>query len=122
MVVTLAIALALAGGVGVALAPLLERNRALHSVGLAFAAGTLLSMILLHVMPEAMAHSEHAAIFLLILGVGLIYVWAKGDLDWVKATTANPTAAAARTASESPADEGAAPGSTEEEPLVAKTS
>ncbi len=28
-----------------------------------------------------------AAIFLLILGVGLIYVWAKGDLDWVKATT-----------------------------------
>ena len=28
-----------------------------------------------------------AAIFLLILGVGLIYVWAKGDLDWVKATS-----------------------------------
>ena len=28
-----------------------------------------------------------AAVFLLILGVGLVYVWAKGDLDWVKATT-----------------------------------
>jgi NADH-quinone oxidoreductase subunit A len=27
-----------------------------------------------------------AAIFLIILGVGLAYVWAKGDLDWVKAT------------------------------------
>lgn len=26
-----------------------------------------------------------AAIFLIILGVALIYVWAKGDLDWVKA-------------------------------------
>ncbi|HYC78770.1 MAG TPA: NADH-quinone oxidoreductase subunit A [Planctomycetota bacterium] len=24
------------------------------------------------------------AVFILILGVGLVYVWAKGDLDWVK--------------------------------------
>lgn len=27
-----------------------------------------------------------AAIFLGILGVGFVYCWAKGDLDWVKAT------------------------------------
>ena len=26
------------------------------------------------------------AIFVLVLGVGLVYVWAKGDLDWVKGT------------------------------------
>lgn len=26
------------------------------------------------------------AIFVAVLGVGLVYVWAKGDLDWVKAT------------------------------------
>jgi NADH-quinone oxidoreductase subunit A len=26
------------------------------------------------------------AIFVLVLGVGLIYVWVKGDLDWVKDT------------------------------------
>ena len=31
-----------------------------------------------------------AAIFLLILGVALIYVWAKGDLDWVKAMSSKP--------------------------------
>ena len=28
------------------------------------------------------------AIFVAILGVGLVYVWAKGDLDWVKASDA----------------------------------
>ena len=28
-----------------------------------------------------------AFLFLLILGVGFIYCWRKGDLDWVKATT-----------------------------------
>lgn len=27
-------------------------------------------------------------LFLVILGVGLVYVWKKGDLDWVKATSA----------------------------------
>ena len=31
-----------------------------------------------------------AAIFLLILGVALVYVWAKGDLDWVKAISSKP--------------------------------
>jgi NADH-quinone oxidoreductase subunit A len=30
-----------------------------------------------------------AAIFIAILGVGLIYVWKKGDMDWVKASTNN---------------------------------
>ena len=34
-----------------------------------------------------------AAIFIAILFVGLAYVWAKGDLEWVKATEANPKAA-----------------------------
>lgn len=29
-----------------------------------------------------------AAIFLLVLGVGLVYVWVKGDLDWVKSVDA----------------------------------
>ena len=27
-------------------------------------------------------------LFLLILGVGFVYVWVKGDLDWVKSTDA----------------------------------
>ena len=27
------------------------------------------------------------AVFVGILGIGLVYVWLKGDLDWVKATT-----------------------------------
>jgi NADH-quinone oxidoreductase subunit A len=27
-----------------------------------------------------------ALVFLAVLGVGLVYVWAKGDLDWVKAS------------------------------------
>ena len=46
-----------------------------------------------------------AAIFLLILGVGLVYVWAKGDLDWVKATTQGlpEGASATRTAAFPPA-------------------
>lgn len=26
------------------------------------------------------------AVFVLVLGVGLVYVWAKGDLDWIKST------------------------------------
>ncbi|MAE65307.1 MAG: NADH-quinone oxidoreductase subunit A [Phycisphaeraceae bacterium] len=27
------------------------------------------------------------AVFVAVLGVGLVYVWMKGDLDWVKSTT-----------------------------------
>ena len=30
--------------------------------------------------------------FLVILGIGLAYVWAKGDLNWVKSLTARGTA------------------------------
>lgn len=30
-------------------------------------------------------------IFILVLGVGFIYVWGKGDLDWVKSTLASKT-------------------------------
>ena len=30
------------------------------------------------------------AIFILILGVGLVYVWKKGDMDWVKSTAEHP--------------------------------
>ena len=30
-----------------------------------------------------------AGVFLLILGVGFVYCWKKGDLDWVKSTDAN---------------------------------
>lgn len=29
-------------------------------------------------------------LFLVILGVGLIYVWKKGDMDWIKATHKSP--------------------------------
>lgn len=53
-----------------------------------------------------------AAIFLLILGVGLIYVWAKGDLDWVKATVRNLPSREARPAP-------AAPAATRAEPVTA---
>ena len=31
-----------------------------------------------------------AALFLLILGVGFVYAWHKGDLDWVKSTAKRP--------------------------------
>jgi len=33
--------------------------------------------------------------FVLVLGVGLLYVWVKGDLDWVKAVTPRPGGAPA---------------------------
>lgn len=36
--------------------------------------------------PNAMFPFLEVLIFILILGVGLIYVWKKGDMDWVKAT------------------------------------
>ncbi len=36
-------------------------------------------------------------LFILILGVGFIYVWAKGDLDWVKSTLASKLDAPAPT-------------------------
>ena len=35
------------------------------------------------------------AVFILILGVGLVYCWRKGDLDWVKSTLTADTADAA---------------------------
>jgi len=59
----MALAVALAGVAGVASAPILLQRRAMYSVGLAFAAGTLLSMILLHVMPQAMHMTSQAAPF-----------------------------------------------------------
>lgn len=67
MVIGLAIAVFAAGVAGVCLAPLLSRNRALHSAGLAFAAGTLLSMILLHVVPHAFQRApDHAAVLIVV--------------------------------------------------------
>ncbi len=60
MEVAFALAVALAGLAGLAFARVLRRSQALRFGGFAFAAGTLLSMILLHVMPEAMAHSNRA--------------------------------------------------------------
>ena len=35
-------------------------------------------------------------VFLLILAVGFVYCWAKGDLDWIKAVTRQPRPASRR--------------------------
>ena len=78
MVLAVATAVALAGIAGVALGPLLSGRRALHSLGLAFAAGTLLSTILLHVMPEAMEHTRHAALLFVCGFVGMMVLHQRG--------------------------------------------
>ena len=45
-----------------------------------------------HTASEGMTNAifvvSEVLLFLLILGVGLVYVWVKGDLDWVKGTSA----------------------------------
>ena len=66
MEVVFAVAVALAGLSGLAFERVLRRRQALRLGGFAFAAGTLLSMILLHVMPEAMAGSRHATILFVV--------------------------------------------------------
>ena len=54
-----------AGVCGIGLVPLLARRPGFHAAGIGFAAGTLLTMVLLHVLPEALELSEHAALFFL---------------------------------------------------------
>ena len=49
------------------LAPVLAKRRVLHSICVAFAAGTLLTLVLAHVLPEAQAETQYATI-LFILG------------------------------------------------------
>jgi zinc transporter ZupT len=78
MVLAVATALALAGIAGVALGPLLSGRRGLHSIGLAFAAGTLLTTVLVHVMPEAMAHTSHAAVLFVCGFVGMMMLHQSG--------------------------------------------
>jgi zinc transporter ZupT len=67
MLFAIAVALAAAGGVGIFLAPVLAKRRVLHSICVAFAAGTLLTMVLVHVLPEAQAETRYATI-LFVLG------------------------------------------------------
>lgn len=74
MVTVLATAVFLAGVAGIGLAPILARRDNLRSAGLAFAAGTLLSMILLHVMPEAISLEPHRAAVLFVVGFVLMMV------------------------------------------------
>lgn len=57
---------------GVLFAPVIARNRGVYSLGVAFAAGTLLTMILVHVLPEAMAESAHAPIMFVLGFVGML--------------------------------------------------
>lgn len=56
-------AAALAGGL---LGPWIERRKDLHTIGLAFAIGTLLSVVVGHVLPETFAESSYAP--LLVVG------------------------------------------------------
>ncbi len=65
---TLAIILCLAGLCGVLLAPLAARRPSLRAHSLAFAAGVLITVIVAHVIPEAMAHKPHVAGALIMLG------------------------------------------------------
>ena len=78
MVLPLAIAVALAGLAGIGFAPLLSKRQALHSAGIAFAAGTLLSMILLHVIPEAMELTANAALLFVVGFVGMMLLHQRG--------------------------------------------
>jgi NADH-quinone oxidoreductase subunit A len=64
---------------------------------------------------RALGGSEHGlfvfvemAVFMLILGVGLVYCWRKGDLDWVKSTVTSDRAAAASGTTAPPAAPGRA--------------
>ncbi len=67
MLAAIAVALAAAGFAGIVLAPVLAKRRVLHSICVAFAAGTLLTLVLAHVLPEAQAETQYATI-LFILG------------------------------------------------------
>ena len=60
MVLILASALLLAACAGIAVAPLLARTPMLYRLGVAFAAGTLLTLTLAHVLPEALAAASQA--------------------------------------------------------------
>lgn len=71
MLLAIAVALAAAGFAGIVLAPILAKRRVLHSVCVAFAAGTLLTMVLVHVLPEAQAETQYATI-LFVLGFVLM--------------------------------------------------
>ncbi len=74
-----AVAVALAGVAGIGLAPLLARKQALPSLGIAFATGTLLSMILIHVVPEAMELSGGGAPLMLVVGfAGMMLLHQRG--------------------------------------------
>jgi len=79
MVIMFATALLIAGVVGIGLAPILAHSDQLRSAGVAFAAGTLLSMILLHVMPEAFAAEPDHAAMLMVLGfIGMMAAHQRG--------------------------------------------
>lgn len=66
MVLVLASALLLAACAGIAVAPLLARRPMLYRLGVAFAAGTLLTLTLAHVLPEALAASSQAGTLFVI--------------------------------------------------------
>ena len=57
---------------GILLAPTIARNRGVHSVALAFAAGTLLTMVLGHVLPEVLAMNHSAGITFVLGFVGML--------------------------------------------------
>ncbi len=71
MLVAIAVALAAAGVAGIVLAPILAKRRVLHSICVAFAAGTLLTLVLAHILPEAQAETQYATT-LFILGFVLM--------------------------------------------------
>jgi zinc transporter ZupT len=72
MAVLAASILLLATLAGVLFAPAIARSRGLYSLGVAFAAGTLLTMVLTHVLPEAMAATAHAPIVFVLGFVAML--------------------------------------------------
>ncbi|MEE2886186.1 MAG: hypothetical protein VX951_02030 [Planctomycetota bacterium] len=68
MIWTTVIAITLAGLLGVLLAPALATRRALTDLCTAFAAGVLLTIILVHVLPESVEKDQQAGGALILVG------------------------------------------------------
>jgi zinc transporter ZupT len=67
-----ALVLFAAASAGGLLGPRLERRRDLHAIGLAFAIGTLLTVVVAHVLPETFAHLDGAPLLVVAGYAGML--------------------------------------------------
>lgn len=69
-----ALILAAASFLGFLFVPWLSRNARLHAAGTAFAAGTLLTIIIMHLLPEAMETTPRAPMLFVLGFVGMMLI------------------------------------------------